>query len=191
MHIEGAELQYAAQPCIYVLNHQSVADMATFSPIFPKRTVLIGKKQLRYVPIWGLMYEAFGNILIDRKNRTNSVAGLREAVEALKQQGLSIMIFPEGTRNSEFVGLLPFKKGAFHMAVEAQVPIAPWVSATVKPFVDFKARRIRGGEFWIRILPPIPTAGMTSADIPALLTQTQEAMHAALLELNAKSRPNS
>ncbi len=190
VHLEGLEYATSARPCIFVLNHQSAADMATFSPIFPTGTVLIGKKQLRYIPIWGLMYEAFGNILIDRKNRANSVAGLREAVEALKQHGLSIMIFPEGTRNAEFPGLLPFKKGAFHMAIEAQVPIAPWVSATIKPFVDFKARRIRGGDFWVRVLPPIPTAGLGPSDVPELLTRTQDAMLAALLELNAKSRPN-
>lgn len=184
--VKGRDRLRQDSPCIYILNHQSNADMAIFTGVLASNAVMIGKKELRFVPLFGLMFEAFGNILINRKDRTGSVAGLNEALSALKEKGLSIILFPEGTR-SGIEGLLPFKKGAFHMAVQAQVPLVPVVSATLLPFYNEKKRHIRSGHVELEILPPIPTVGMTTENIPELMEHTRKEMLSALARVNAAS----
>jgi 1-acyl-sn-glycerol-3-phosphate acyltransferase len=180
-HVEFLTQQ---QPCIYVLNHQSGMDVMTYASFYPPKTVLIGKKELRFVPMWGLMYESFGNILIDRKNRSQSVGGLNQAMQALKTKGLSIFIFPEGTRNRSGVGLLPFKKGAFHMAISAQVPIVPVVCASLHPLVNEQKKYAKSGTLRASVLPPISTQGRTLDQMDALMTETRNAMLKKLEELN-------
>lgn len=184
--VEGWEHMTAHQPCIFVVNHQSGADMAILEQVYPKRTLLIGKKELLYIPVWGLMYVAFGNILINRQNRHQAVSGLNVAVDTLKRRGLSIFIFPEGTRNASGIGLLPFKKGAFHMAIAAQVPIVPVVCSSLAKVINFQRRYARPGKIYVRALPPIQTAGKTSKQIEAVMNETRDQMIAALAELNAR-----
>ena len=187
---EGAEHLNAYQPCIYVGNHQSGIDMAVMQPLFPRNTVMIGKKEVIYVPIWGLMYFAFGNIGIDRKDKKNAVAMLDQVVEKLKEKNCSVWLMPEGTRNQSGEGLLPFKKGAFHMAIQAQRPVVPILAASLGRFVNFKTKTAKGGELRIRMLPPIHTKGMTVADVDLLTTTTREKMLVALEEMNRLSVPN-
>jgi lysophosphatidate acyltransferase len=161
--VEGIEHWHAHQPCIYVINHQSNMDSVVLSGLFPKRTILIGKKQLLWIPFFGLFYYGAGNILIDRKKRVSAIAGLDQAVAQMKARGASIFIFPEGTRNSPDKGgqpLLPFKKGAFYMAIQAGVPLVPIVSSYMGDQFDWKKRIYRPGPHRVRILPPIPTSGM-------------------------------
>lgn len=169
-------------PVIYVANHQSAIDMSTMGLIYPKNTVLIGKKELKWIPVFGLFYLASGNILIDRQKRTDAVAALGQAVEQMKERNVSIWVFPEGTRNKLGHGLLPFKKGAFYMAIQAQVPIVPIVSETLTPIVSWKGKYFRSGEVTIRILPPIPTQGLNPGDVEKLTQQTRDRMLTALGE---------
>ncbi len=103
---------------------------------------------------------------------------------ALRQDGVSIWIAPEGTRNHG-TGLLPFKKGAFHMAIAAQVPIVPIVCAPLGPLIDWKRRIFGPGALPMRILSPIPTTGLTEADLADLSDRVRSAMLAALGELHA------
>lgn len=187
VEISGLENHSAHQPCIYVVNHQSGVDMTTMAQIYPPNTVLIGKKELRYIPFFGLMYEAFGNILINRQDRTNSVAGLNQAVAAIREKKVSIWIFPEGTRNKAGIGLLPFKKGAFHMAIAAQVPLVPIVCSNLLPCVNFEKKYARSGKVKVRILPPIFTKGRTSAELAQVLDETRQSMLQALEELNRQA----
>lgn len=184
LEVEGWEHLTKHQPCIYVANHQSGVDMTTLEHVYPPKTVLIGKRELLLIPGFGLMYVAFGNILIDRKNRADSFSGLNQALDMLRKKGISIWLFPEGTRNKSGIGLLPFKKGAFHMAVEAQVPIVPVVCSSLAPRVNFERKYARGGTMKIRVLPAVLTAGKTVKDIPGLLETTRTAMLQALEEMN-------
>src|SRR4051812_43068242 len=63
IQVEGREHLENAQPCIYVANHQSNLDMAVFGPVYPARTVVIGKKELKWVPFFGILFMAAGNIM--------------------------------------------------------------------------------------------------------------------------------
>lgn len=154
LDVEGIEHLDSTQPRVYVANHQSGLDLATFGSIFPKNTLLIGKKQLAWVPIFGLYFMAAGNILIHREKRTKAVQSLAEAVRAIRERKVSIWIFPEGTRSGGR-GMLPFKRGAFYLAVQAGVPIVPLVCEPLSPFFDWKKKEAHSGRLRIRILPPI------------------------------------
>ncbi len=182
--VVGWENWHAHQPCIYAVNHQSNLDTVPLSGVFPKKTLLIGKKELVFVPFFGLYYYGAGNILIDRNKRTQAIAGLDQAVKYMKEKGASIWIFPEGTRNTLAKGkghaLLPFKKGAFYMAIQAGVPIVPIVSARFDGKFDWKKKLFRAGKHRIAILPPISTAGMTKDDVDRLSAITRQKMLDAL-----------
>lgn len=174
--VEGAEHLSAHQPCIYVGNHQSNVDMTTYGAMYPGRTIVIGKKEIRYLPVFGLFFRAGANVMIDRSNREKSVASLDRAVEALRRKGHSIWIFPEGTRNKSGRGLLPFKKGAFHMAIAAQVPIVPIVTSPMGEVFEWRTRHWRAGTVRIRVLEPVMTAGLAASDVDALSARVRERM---------------
>jgi 1-acyl-sn-glycerol-3-phosphate acyltransferase len=180
---EGRENLTARTPCIYIANHQSLFDVVVLAEFYPPNTVVIGKKELRRIPFFGWMYVVTGNVLIDRSDNAGAVGRLMEAERAIVERGVSVWIFPEGTRGREPGKLLPFKKGAFHMAVATGAPLVPVVAAPVRPLFDPSRLRARPGTIHVRILPPIPTAGLTDDDVPALLATAQGRMQAVLDEM--------
>lgn len=92
----------------------------------PKKASMTSKKELQWTPFLGQFMTLSGAVFIDRKNNTRAVQSVAAAGETMKQRGTSLWLFPEGTRtNKEKADLLPFKKGAFYLAVEAGVPITP------------------------------------------------------------------
>jgi 1-acyl-sn-glycerol-3-phosphate acyltransferase len=180
---QGLEHLSAHQPCIYVANHQSGMDMSNFGTIYPKRTVLVGKKELAYIPFFGLFFKAAGNIMINRSKRVSAMASLAGAVEQIKAKNLSVWVFPEGTRNQSQDLLLPFKKGAFYMAIQAQVPIVPIVCSPLDGVLRWKDKYMPGGDVCVRILPPVSTKGYGERDAEKLGHLVREQMIAALTEL--------
>lgn len=126
--------------------------------------------------------------MIDRKRTHKAVAGLSQAVQAVQKKGVSIWIFPEGTRNRG-TGLLPFKKGAFHMAVQAGVPIVPMVGEPLSPFVDWKKKTMKGGTYRIKILPPIKTQGLSENEVEKLANDVRNKMLEALESFVPKKAP--
>lgn len=183
--VAGREHLVARRPCVYIANHQSMYDVPVLAELYPEDTVVIGKRELRQIPFFGWLYAVTGNILIDRKDNPSAVGRLREAEEAIMRRGVSVWIFPEGTRATEPGRLLPFKKGAFYMAVAASVPLVPIVVEPLTPFFDADRRHIRPGTLRIRILPPIETEGLTDADVPGLSELAHDRMQATLSELAA------
>ena len=179
----GLEYLEKNQPCIYVANHQSGFDMATFGSIYPHRTVVTGKKELKWIPFFGLFYIASKNILIDRKNRFKAIQSLKSAVANAKANDVSIWIFPEGTRNRAMEGLLPFKKGAFHMAHLAGWPIVPVVSSPLKEIVNPRKMRFGDGEVELKVLPPISITDSSDQGIDALMIKVRASMLEALSQI--------
>lgn len=137
--------------CVYIANHQNNFDMITVSRVIKKNTITIGKKSLIWIPFFGILYWISGNLLIDRKNKINFLKSLRKVTAILKDQKTSIWMFPEGTR-SRGKGLLPFKSGAFHIALHAQVPIVP---ICVSDTSQIKINKYNNGTVIIEILSPI------------------------------------
>jgi 1-acyl-sn-glycerol-3-phosphate acyltransferase len=169
--LHGDRLE-ARQPCVYVANHQSSLDVITFAQMLPHRTLGIGKIELIWIPFFGQYLYTSGNILIRRQSRTHSLSGMSQAARAIQERQVNVMVFAEGTRNAG-PGMLPFKKGAFHLAIEAQVPIVPIVHSPLKKIPRQKTR------VTIEVLEPIETRGLKRDDIDHLLQQTRERMLAA------------
>lgn len=170
----------SAQPCIYVANHQSGLDVAICGKVCPPKLLIIGKKELKWMPFFGMMFAAGGNVFIDRKNRSSAVSDLKEVIRALRDRGASIFIFAEGTRNHNGRKLLKFKKGAFYMAIEAQVPIVPFVVPPLDLFFDRKGKRFIPATITVKTLDPIPTKGMKISQVEELAARTQELMQNAI-----------
>ncbi|MBD9481644.1 1-acylglycerol-3-phosphate O-acyltransferase [Pseudomonas sp. PDM14] len=169
------------QSCVVIANHQSNYDLYVLGRVVPPRTVSIGKKSLKWVPFFGQLYWLAGNVLIDRGNAFKAKQAMLTTTDTLRHKNTSIWVFPEGTRNLG-EGLLPFKKGAFQMAIAAGVPIVPVCVSTY-------AKRLRinswtSGRIMIRSLPAIPTLGLTLDDLPELMARCQTLMQQTIGQLD-------
>jgi len=177
LQLQDEALRNLGSPCVIVANHQSNFDLFMFGCAVPPRTVTIGKKSLRWIPIFGQIYWLAGNVLIDRGNAAKAKQAMLQTTATLQQNNTSIWVFAEGTRNHG-MGLLPFKKGAFQMAITAGVPIVP---LCCNAYINsMRLNRWRSGQLIIRALPPIPTAGLTLDDMPALMERCREQMAACI-----------
>jgi lysophosphatidate acyltransferase len=124
-------------------------------------------------------------VFLDRANRASSRAAFDTAAATMRTDRQSVFIFPEGTRSyAEAPMLLPFKKGAFHLAVQAQVPIVPVVCANYDNVLNVKKRRFRPGTIDVSILPPISTKDCTKEDIDSLIEKTRKVMMDELIRLS-------
>ena len=178
---EAESLLEKQQSCVVIANHQSNYDLFVFGNVVPRRTVCIGKKSLKWVPLFGQLFWLSGNVLIDRGNARKARQSMRTTTETLRHKDTSIWVFPEGTRNLG-EDLLPFKKGAFQMAIAAGVPIVPvCVSSYIK---QMRLNRWHSSEVLIRSLPAIPTAGLTLDDIPMLIAQCREQMRECIASMD-------
>lgn len=158
--------------CVIVANHQSNFDLFVLGHVVPRRTVAIGKKSLGWIPLFGQLFWLGGNVLVDRGNAYQARRALQTTTRILRND-TSIWIFPEGTRNPG-EQLLAFKKGAFHMAIEAGVPIVPVCVSRYAHRLSLNSWRRR--QVIVRSLPPIATAGLSQQDIPALVEQCRTQM---------------
>lgn len=168
---------------IYVGNHQHLLDFQVYGSIFPSNTVIVGKRELVWIPFFGAVFYTNGNVLIHRHHREKALNALGQIAEAMRTRGVSVFMFPEGTRNRSYQGLLPFKKGAFHLAIETQTPLVPIVISSMRRMFDEKTGLADGGVIKVKVLAPISVAGFTKRDADALLNKVRNQMEQALIEL--------
>lgn len=160
---------------VVVANHQSGLELATGAAIYAPGTLAIGKREILYVPLINLIWWGLDFIRIDRSNHTTAVAALEGVAREVVRHRRTLILAPEGTRSVDG-NILPFKKGAFHIAIEAQVPIHPIVIAGARECLPRHGLVIRPGEVRIRFLPPVETKGKTRADLDALRDAIRETM---------------
>ena len=110
------------EPYVYIANHQNSFDVITICKAALPGVVTIGKKSLKWIPIFGQIYWLSGNILIDRKNSGRARNTLDVAANLISKKRTSVWLFPEGTR-SYGRGILPFKQGAFRLASTTNEPV--------------------------------------------------------------------
>ncbi|KAG6378596.1 hypothetical protein JVT61DRAFT_12863 [Boletus reticuloceps] len=183
VELEGEEY-LKTRPAVIVGNHQSMLDILYLARMFPPKASIMAKRELQWTPLGPWMYMS-GAIFIDRGNSTQAQKSLEAAGEEMKREGISLVMFPEGTRHNEEVPtLLPFKKGAFHLAVQAGLPVIPVVCEN---YWRLYHKGVFGaGVIKIRVLPPIRTTGLTVTDVADLATRTREQMLAALCDISVK-----
>ncbi|VEU23586.1 DEKNAAC104675 [Brettanomyces naardenensis] len=171
-------------PAVLISNHQSEMDVYILGKVFPPKCVVTAKKSLKYVPFLGWFMSASGTFFLDRANRKEALTTLNKALTDLKKRQGGIFMFPEGTRsNSPTPTLLPFKKGAFHLAVQGQIPIVPLVVSNTSNIYSLKLQNFNTGTIKIKVLDPIPTSGLTKDDVPDLCLKTEELMRKAVVDL--------
>lgn len=143
-------------------------------PVMNKCTV-VAKRELFYAWPFGLAAWLCGLVFIDRMQTDKARSQLCAAAEVIKSKKIKLWVFPEGTRRNTGE-IHPFRKGAFHVAIDAQLPILPVVYSSYSTFLDDENKRLNSGRVIISTLPPIPTIGMTKSDINTLMERTYDAM---------------
>jgi putative phosphoserine phosphatase / 1-acylglycerol-3-phosphate O-acyltransferase len=177
LNIEGEENLWSHRPAVFIFNHQSGLDSLLMAQITQRDVVGVAKKELETTPIVGPLMKAAGVVFVDRGNRDKAIEAMQPAVDAMRE-GLSVVIAPEGTRSAT-KKLGKFKKGAFHMAMAAGVPIVPVVLKNALDALPRHGMVIRPATVDVVVLPPIPTADWKRedlddhiAEVEALYTET-------------------
>lgn len=178
--VEGAEQLDPAHSYVFIANHTSMVDIWVLLVAVPISFRFVAKEELSRVPILGKAMDSAGNIFIDRGNLTSAFAAYDEAAARIRQ-GMSAMVFAEGTRSRDG-RLLPFKKGPFILAIQAGVPAVPVVIEGAFERTPKGSLAVRPGEVRVRIGAPIPTSGMTHDDRNVLSDRARSAM----LQLGAR-----
>ena len=156
VRVSGEHHLWSHRPAVFIFNHQSGIEMLLLCKLLRRDMIGIAKQEMRRNPLWGPAFTLAGTVFIDRFNHEKAVAALQPAVEALRS-GLSIAIAPEGTR-SPTPRLGRFKKGAFHLAMTARVPIVPIVFRNSLDALPKHALVIRPATIEVVVHPPVSTA---------------------------------
>lgn len=178
--VAGQLISDPRRPYVAVSNHESYADIFLISHL-PWEMKWMSKETMFKIPCFGWMMRMAGDIEIRRGERSSVVQAMKEARDRLRKQ-VSVMMFPEGTR-SRSGELLPFKDGAFRLAVEAQAPILPLVVAGTRDCMAKGTFRFQRARARVKVLAPIETAGMTMDDVAALRERTRDVIAAARRDL--------
>ena len=160
---------------ILVSNHQSWFDVFSLAAALPVRFSFVGKKELNRIPFLGHAWEKVGHVAIDRGDHQSALNSLGSLDGQIRDEGRTIIMFAEGTR-SPTGELRRFKKGAFVMAIKAQVPVVPVALAGTRRVMAKGDWRISPGHVRVRVGQPIPTTGLTLRDRDRLSGQVREAI---------------
>ncbi|KAF2398217.1 1-acyl-sn-glycerol-3-phosphate acyltransferase [Trichodelitschia bisporula] len=172
------------RPAVFVGNHQTELDVLFLGAMFPRYCSVTAKDSLKYTPLLGQFMSLSKTVFINRTNRASALAAFSSAAATMHSAQQSVFIFPEGTRSyATTPTLLPFKKGAFHLAVQAQVPVVPVVCANYSHVLSFKRWVFGAGTIPVRVLEPIETTGLGAGDVDELVERCRTAMEKALVEL--------
>lgn len=152
------------RPAVFIGNHQTELDVCMLGAVIPPHCSVTAKVSLRRIPILGWFMALSGTVFIDRKNSADARQAMAGAAETMRARRKSVYMFPEGTRSySKEPVLLPFKKGAFHLAVQAQVPVVPVVVANYSHVLWVKGGVFKSGSIpckgafldrWRRVMKP-------------------------------------
>ena len=161
-------------PYVVVSNHQSNADIPVVSNL-PWEMKWVGKKELFDVPVVGWMMKLSADIPVDRSDPRSRSSVLLRAKRVLDQK-CSVIFFAEGTRSKDG-RLCPFKDGAFRLAIDAGVPVLPVaLDGTAHALPKHGWKFGPAVQVHLKVLAPIPTTGLTHADVPALRDRTRQAI---------------
>lgn len=174
VRVSGAERLDPDVSYVFASNHRSYLDTATLFINTGKRMGLVAKKELLKAPILGQGMGFVNIIAIDRSNPERALRSMERAREVM-EAGFSFGVFVEGTRAMPGE-LLPFKKGAFHLAVQMQAPIVPVAIKHTDALMGKRTGLAYRGEIEMVLLDPIPTKGRTPDDVMELLLATRAAI---------------
>lgn len=188
LDVRGAE-HLAARPAVFLFNHQSQLDVLILAKLLRTGFSAVAKREAARIPGFGLAFKLADVAFVDRGDTASAKAALEPAVQRLRE-GVSLVIAPEGTRSAT-PALGPFKKGAFHVAVQAGVPIVPIVIRNAGELMWRSAPTLREGTVQVRVLPPVPTAGWSVDDLDRHVEQVRNSYVSTMADWGAGPRPGA
>jgi len=172
--VEGLEQLRSKGPYVFMANHQGSYDIFALLGRLPFQFKWLAKKEIFSIPILGWAMTAAGYVSIDRDGTRETVEAMNKAAQKI-QEGMSVVIFPEGTRSSDG-SIQPFKKGGFTLAVKSKVPIVPIAIAGSREILPKDRLTISPGDIRIQIGRPIETAHCSTRDRQALMEEVRQAI---------------
>jgi 1-acyl-sn-glycerol-3-phosphate acyltransferase len=173
--VKGLEKLNPKQTYVFVSNHRSYLDTATLFVFTGRRIGLLAKKELLKVPILGVGMGFVNVMAIDRSNRERAIRTADAAAKRI-QSGVSFAVFVEGTR-ARPGELLPFKKGAFYMAKQANVPVVPVAIKNSDVLMGKGTGEARSGVIEMVLMSPVSTSKVeTDKDVASLIENVRESI---------------
>ena len=183
LRVEGQEHLWSHRPAVFIFNHQSGLELVLLLKLLRRDFTGIAKQEIRHNPIFGPLFQAAGAVFIDRSDTAKAIEALGPALEALRH-GRSLIIAPEGTRSTT-TAVGPFKKGAFHLAMDAGVPIVPVVFRNVLDALPKGALVVRPAVVEAVILEPVDTSHWTLDTLDDEISKVRNS-YIAILEGSSK-----
>ncbi len=170
--VKGEENMWKIRPAVFIFNHQSNADFFIAAKLLQKDVIAIAKKELASYPVIGQIFKSAGVVFIDRKNKDQAIEAMKPAVDKLKD-GTSVAIAPEGTRSHDYT-LGQFKKGAFHLAMEAGVPIVPMIIKNAHDVLPRGQAILKPTVVEVVIKAPVPTKGWKKENLDERIKEVRD-----------------
>ncbi len=181
----GLENVDHGSPQVFIANHQSIVDVWVMPQWLPLNARFAVKRELFWVPIFGWAMAASGFIPINRQNRSEAVKSLDEAARQIRS-GCSVVLYPEGKRSRDGK-LKPFKKGAFHLALAAGVPVVPVAISGSYDVIRPGDWRVTPGPVSVSIESPIDVSRFQPDDYQGLLDHVHNVIRRRLGETPEES----
>jgi 1-acyl-sn-glycerol-3-phosphate acyltransferase len=184
LRIEGADAIDRSRPHVFVANHSSFTDIFLVVRL-PWEMKWLSKKSIFSIPLLGWQMRAAGDVPIVRGDR----ASAREAMEKMRrhlENGVSVILFPEGTRSADGT-LGEFRDGAFRLAIEAGVDVVPLAIVGATHALPKRSFVFRPSTATLHVLPPVPTAGLSSEDARRLGATVRDRISEAIRSASAAS----
>lgn len=178
--IHNRDVFDSGQSYVIVANHQSAMDIILVYGWLGVDFRWVMKQEVRKIPVMGYACYRIGHVFINRRSTSSALKSL----EAAKQKicnGTSVFFFPEGTRSNSS-DLLPFKRGAFKMALDLQLPILPVTLIDMNRSLPNRTINLQPANVGMQFHAPIPAAGLSEDDLPELIEQTMQSIRAPLKE---------
>ena len=170
--VGGLENLKGKGPYVFMSNHQGSYDIFALLGHLPFQFKWLAKKELFSIPFFGWTMAAAGYISVDRKGTRETVEAMNEAAHKIRE-GMSVVIFPEGSR-SQNGSLQPFKKGGFTLAIKSRVPIVPIAIDGSRTIMPKDRLKVSPGEIWIQLGSPIDTENFSLKDREVLMAKVKE-----------------
>jgi 1-acyl-sn-glycerol-3-phosphate acyltransferase len=178
VRVSGLERAPGDRAVVFCANHQSNVDPPILFTTLHRRLHILFKAELLKLPLLGRVFVAGGFIPVERADRERALASIADGARSIRE-GHSFLIFPEGTR-SRTSRMLPFKKGGFIMAIEAQAPVVPVAITGGRTAMRKGSRLVWPARVTVQVGEPIDTRGMTLADRDDLIAETRRRVEALL-----------
>lgn len=178
VEVTGLEKLDPSQTYIFTPNHQSLIEVPLFVAYLGRNPAYLGKKEVFKYPIFGYGIRLIGVVPVDRSNSAAAVESAKLATQNLRR-GKSYVVYPEGTRSRDG-RMLPFKKGAFMMAIEAGVPVVPITVSGATKIMPKAQIKIFPSTVRITIHDPISTVGYSKENVSELVEKTRAKVLSAL-----------